>query len=109
MEISDIDVRKFVALCVDDYGQDEDDMMEGYDCLFRAAGLGAESSYDDRDCHGGGNIVFNGVDAGRAKLLITHVMDGMPDGMQNQQRFDHVKERIASFITAKEIRLGVIK
>lgn len=100
MEISDIDVRKFVALCVDDYGQDYDDRTEGFACLLRAAGLDARMVYA---------IAFEGKDAIRAKLLVDHTMNGMPDGMQNQQRFDHVKERIASFITAKEIRLGVIK
>lgn len=108
MEISDIDVRKFVALCVDNYGQDEDDKVEGYSCLFKAANIMAYAAHETR-ADDTSSIAFFGRDVARAKLLIDHVMNGMPDGMQNQQRFEHVKERIASFVTAKEIRLGVIK
>lgn len=109
---SELNIRKFVAMCVDDYGQSEEDRAEGFNCLFRACGLNVEATEaEDTDLfvYKDKGVVFRGVEASRANLLLTHIMTGMPGSLENQQRFDHVREKLASFVSAKEISLGVIK
>lgn len=95
---------KFVASCVDDYGQDDNDRMQGYAALFQLAEMKAFVQCSEQNEVDVDSIVFNGD----SRALVDTVMKDMPDTMKNQQRIQHVIDRVTAFIAAKKISLDVL-